>query len=80
MTTEIEPPRAPRHRCINAACGCTDLVSAGPCSEWCSANGIELTDAMKGQPLPSCGCGHQLCAENMPARQGVVPASERGYA
>ena len=48
MSASIDPPPAPAHQCINASCGCNDLVSAGPCHEWCSANTTELADVERG--------------------------------
>jgi hypothetical protein len=70
-------PPAPRHQCINAACGCNDLVSAGPCSEWCAAHTIELADAEQGKVRPvDCLCGHDVCIQNRVARG----TPERGMA
>jgi len=61
---DATPPPAPDHHCINAGCGCNDLVSAGPCSEWCSAHTTELGDLQKGKDsLDPCGCGHATCTE-----------------
>ncbi|HEY0384176.1 MAG TPA: hypothetical protein VGC72_18450 [Candidatus Elarobacter sp.] len=76
MSASIDPPPAPAHQCINAACGCNDLVSAGPCSEWCSANTVELADVERGTiPLTSnCNCGHDICVAN----RGSRGTSERG--
>jgi len=70
MSASIEPPPAPEHQCINAACGCNDLVSAGPCSEWCSANAVELADVERGQAslATDCSCGHQPCTQNRASR------------
>jgi hypothetical protein len=62
MPSSIEPPPAPRHQCINAACACNDLVSAGPCSERCAANTVELADVERGKAtLTGCSCGHDSC-------------------
>jgi hypothetical protein len=76
MSASIDPPPAPAHQCINAACGCNDLVSAGPCAEWCSANTTELADVEGGRAslTADCGCGHALCDGNRAARG----TSERG--
>lgn len=81
-TPYIEPPPAPRHQCINANCGCNDLVSAGPCTEWCAAHGVELGDIERGKArVEPCECGHAVCNEQMPARRGGVPGTpERGAA
>jgi hypothetical protein len=70
MSASIDPPPAPAHQCINAACGCNDLVSAGPCAEWCSANTVELADAEAGKAslAADCACGHALCAANRAGR------------
>jgi hypothetical protein len=70
MSASIDPPPAPAHQCINAACGCNDLVSAGPCHEWCSANTVELADAESGKAslAAECGCGHALCDANRAGR------------
>jgi len=70
MSASIDPPPAPAHQCINAACGCNDQVSAGPCSEWCSANTVELADVERGKaPMDAdCSCGHDICAANRRAR------------
>jgi hypothetical protein len=70
MSASIDPPPAPAHQCINAACGCNDLVSAGPCSEWCGANTVELADVERGNvPLTTnCSCGHDLCTANRISR------------
>ncbi len=70
MSASIDPPPAPAHQCINAACGCNDLVSAGPCSEWCSANTVELADVERGKvPLTAnCSCGHDICTANRGSR------------
>jgi hypothetical protein len=62
MTPSIDPPSAPRHQCINAACACNDLVSAGPCTEWCAANTVELADIERGKAgATGCACGHAGC-------------------
>ena len=77
MIPPIEPPPAPRHQCINAACGCNDLVSAGPCSEWCAAHTVELADALTGKvrrDTVRCECGHEICIEN----QRALGTPERG--
>ena len=70
MSASIDPPPAPAHQCINAACGCNDLVSAGPCHEWCAANTVELADVEAGKAslATDCGCGHPLCDANRAAR------------
>ena len=70
MSASIDPPRAPAHQCINAACGCNDLVSAGPCSEWCSANTVELADVERGAASlgAGCDCGHSMCVANSSSR------------
>ena len=70
MSASIDPPPAPAHQCINAACGCNDLVSAGPCSEWCSANTVELADVERGKESLSagCACAHGICAANRGSR------------
>ncbi len=70
MSASIEPPLAPAHQCINAACGCNDLVSAGPCHEWCGANTIEMADVERGSASleTSCACGHDVCAANRASR------------
>lgn len=70
MSASIDPPSAPAHQCINAGCGCNDLVSAGPCSEWCSANTVELADVESGKASlqTECSCKHQLCVANSASR------------
>lgn len=70
MSASIDPPRAPAHQCINAACGCNDLVSAGPCSEFCSANTVELANVERGKGSLSadCNCAHDVCAANRSTR------------
>jgi|GEM_PF-1620436 len=70
MSASIEPPPAPAHQCINVACGCNDLVSAGACSEWCSANTIEAADVERGKAslASECGCGHATCRGNRASR------------
>ncbi|HEY0395695.1 MAG TPA: hypothetical protein VGD01_14445 [Candidatus Elarobacter sp.] len=70
MSASIDPPPAPAHQCINAACGCNDLVSAGPCSEWCGTNTVELVDVESGKAslTTGCECGHPLCAANAASR------------
>jgi hypothetical protein len=52
------------------ACGCNDLVSAGPCSEWCSAHTTEAADVAKGQASSdvACNCAHETCRRNRFAR------------
>jgi len=68
----IDPPPPPRHQCLNMACGCSDQVSAGPCSEWCAAHTIELADVERGKVRRTeCLCGHDLCIENLVA-QGTL--------
>jgi hypothetical protein len=70
-------PPAPRHQCLNMACGCNDLVSAGPCSEWCAAHTIELVDVEQGKVRPTdCLCGHDVCIQNSIVRG----TPERGMA
>jgi len=74
---DITPPPAPRHHCINASCGCSDLVSAGACGEWCMANTVELADVSSGKAqAAACGCAHPACAANSGAAAGGTP--ERG--
>jgi hypothetical protein len=69
MSSVIEPGSGPDHQCINAACGCNDQVSAGPCSEYCSANTVEASDLVRGDAaLDPCGCGHARCRENEAGR------------
>lgn len=70
MSASIDPPPAPAHQCLNALCGCNDLVSAGTCSEWCAANTVEVADVERGSasPVGSCGCAHATCAQNAGAR------------
>jgi hypothetical protein len=69
MSAVIEPGAAPDHQCINAACGCNDQVSAGPCSEFCSAHTVEASDLARGDAaLEPCGCGHDLCRKNEAGR------------
>ena len=76
MSASIDPPPAPAHQCINAACACNDLVSAGPCSEWCSANTVELAAVESGKAslASGCTCGHASCVAN----RGVRGTPERG--
>jgi hypothetical protein len=64
MSASVEPPPAPQHQCLNAACGCNDQVSAGTCSEWCAANTVEMADVERGNASPNvaCGCDHATCA------------------
>lgn len=78
MSASIDPPPAPAHQCINASCGCNDLVSGGPCSEWCSANTTELADVERGAASLStaCACGHATCTANSASRG----TAERGMA
>lgn len=66
MRPSIDPGPARAHQCLNMLCGCNDLVSAGPCSEWCSANTVEAADLERGKRPASliCGCGHEICAVN----------------
>ena len=69
MTASAQPYPGPAHQCINVSCGCNDLVSAGPCSEWCSAHTTEAKDVESGKARrESCACGHGLCARNVAAR------------
>jgi hypothetical protein len=70
MSASIDPPPAPAHQCINAACACNDLVSAGPCHEWCGANTTELADVHAGKAslTTDCGCCHALCDASRAAR------------
>jgi hypothetical protein len=76
MSASIDPPPAPAHQCINAACGCNDLVSAGPCSEWCAANTVELADVEAGKASldVDCACTHAICRAN----RGARGTSQRG--
>ncbi len=80
MQTSIEPPAGPDHQCINANCGCNDLVSGGPCDLWCSEHGVEAADVQKGRAgVDACACGHEPCRERMAARTGTLSATaERG--
>jgi len=66
MSSSAEPLSGPDHQCLNVSCGCNDLVSAGPCGEWCSAHTTEARDVERGKAAPSaaCGCGHATCAAN----------------
>lgn len=79
MSTEIThddvtPPPAPAHQCINASCGCNDLISAGTCSEWCMANTTELADVERGKAdIGRCGCGHDTCLTNKGAVGAGTP-------
>jgi len=41
-TPYIEPQPSPAHQCIDAACGCDDLVSAGPCAQTFAENAVEV--------------------------------------
>jgi hypothetical protein len=77
MSASIDPPPAPAHQCLNVSCGCNDLVSAGPCSEWCSAHTVEAADVEGGKATPSvnCGCGHETCVAN---RGRATGTAERG--
>ncbi len=77
MSASIDPPPAPAHQCLNVSCGCNDLVSAGPCSEWCSAHTTEAADVERGKDSLSanCGCGHEACLAN---RGGARGTPERG--
>jgi hypothetical protein len=70
MSASIDPPPAPAHQCINAACGCNDLVSAGTCTEWCAANTVELAAVESGKASLSggCSCGHASCTANRASR------------
>lgn len=75
----IDPGPAPQHHCINANCGCDDLVSAGTCSEWCAENTVELVEIERGEPFSPCACGHDVCYAKMPVRiGGIVSFAERG--
>ena len=74
-TPYVDPPPAPAHQCLNVGCGCNDLVSAGPCSEWCSAHTVEAADVERGAGAPAgCGCGHATCRAN----PGATGTPERG--
>ena len=68
--TSVEPSRGPAHQCLNMSCGCNDLVSAGPCSEWCSAHTVEAADVAKGDATieVTCGCGQDACRANSSLR------------
>ena len=79
-TSSIEPPAGPDHQCINANCGCNDLVSAGPCNLWCSEHGVEAADVQRGRSgIEACECGHDACRERMAARTGTPSSTpERG--
>jgi hypothetical protein len=73
---DATPPAAPDHQCINASCGCNDLVSAGACSEWCMGNTTELSDVQRGKDaLSACNCGHETCRQQAGAGAGTP---ERG--
>lgn len=79
MGSVTEPFAAPRHRCINAVCGCADLVSAGPCNEWCAAHTIELADIERGKVVlnesnATCQCAHDMCLQYLKASQERVAA------
>ncbi|GAC1579784.1 MAG: hypothetical protein NVS3B7_14000 [Candidatus Elarobacter sp.] len=76
MSVPNDRPPAPAHRCLNVSCGCNDLVSDGPCAEWCSAHTVEAADVERGRatPQPTCGCGHETCAAN----RGTRGTPERG--
>jgi hypothetical protein len=59
---DVTPPSAPQHQCINAACNCNDLVSAGACTEWCMANAVEAGAVATGKARATeCRCGHDTC-------------------
>jgi hypothetical protein len=74
---DITPPAAPDHQCINASCGCNDLVSAGACTEWCMGHTTELADLQRGKDaVQACECGHQTCLANRGAAHAGTP--ERG--
>lgn len=77
MSASIDPPPAPAHQCLNASCGCNDLVSAGPCSEWCSAHTVEAADVERDAATLSvtCGCAHEACVAN---RGRATGTAERG--
>ena len=79
-STSVDPPPGPDHQCLNANCGCNDLVSAGPCNLWCSEHGIEAAALERGAAtVEPCACGHDICGERMAARTGSISASaERG--
>jgi len=75
---QYDPGDAPAHQCINASCGCNDLVTAGGCSEWCMGNGVEQADLETGKARPvTCGCGHATCHAH--GKTGVG-TPERGMA
>jgi hypothetical protein len=63
MRAPFDPGPAPPHQCLNVLCGCDDLVSAGPCSEWCAAHTLEAAEVDRGVRPASlwCGCGHEIC-------------------
>jgi hypothetical protein len=52
------------------ACGCNDLVTAGMCSEWCSAHTTEAAAIAHGESSPdaSCNCAHETCRRNRSER------------
>jgi hypothetical protein len=70
MSASIDPPPAPRHQCLNVLCGCNDLISAGPCSEWCAANTVEAADVERGKASPAgeCACNHDTCIRSRAVR------------
>jgi hypothetical protein len=69
MSTSAQPYPGPAHQCINVSCGCNDLITAGPCGEWCSAHTTEAADVARGKATPeACGCGHETCRRNRSAR------------
>jgi hypothetical protein len=71
---DITPPAAPDHQCINASCGCNDLVSAGGCSQWCTAHTTELADLQQGKAEAGpCECGHGTCLGNRGAVGAGTP-------
>ena len=82
QTPFVTPPPQPRHQCVNASCGCNDLISAGTCSEWCMAHTVEYADVLKNRAaLEPCGCAHATCLDHMPARIGSpTEAPGRGHA
>ncbi len=79
-SVSIDPPPGPDHQCLNANCGCNDLVSAGPCTLWCAEHGTEAAAHERGDAgIEPCQCGHDICRERMPARTGTASGTpERG--
>jgi hypothetical protein len=77
VTHEITPPPGPDHQCINASCGCNDLVTAGGCAEWCMEHTTEAGDLKRGKSsIEDCKCGHATCINSRPA----PGTAERGMA